>query len=200
MVSQERPVVAAATNVELRALRRARTGARIVDCGVAFSRCDPTSLGLSVISCGIAGGLRAELPTGTLVIADRVRRPNGEELLCDRALVLQLAAAARRAGLEPVVAPILTSSSVVNGEQRARWAREGYAAADMESGLIVAPRVGVVRVVLDTPARELSAAWLYPARALANPLLWGQALWLALHAARCSAIAAAVVAQAWPPQ
>lgn len=200
MVSQERPVVVAATSVELRALRNARTSARVVDSGVAFAHCDPSSLGLTVISCGLAGALRGDLPTGTPVIADRVRRPNGEELICDRALVLQLATAARRAGLEPIVASIVTSSNVVSGEQRDRWAREGYAAADMESGLIVAPRVGVVRVILDTPARELSAAWLRPARALANPLLWGQALWLARHAARCSAVAANVVAQAWPAQ
>ncbi len=195
MVSRERPVVVAATRVEARAVRRAAPNARVVECGIAFSLCDPAGLGTIVISCGLAGALRADLPTGTVVVADRVRRPSGEEIVCDRAVVLQLAVAARRLGCEPVVAPLLTSATFVRGADRARWAREGYAAVDMESGRIVAPRVGVVRVVLDTPHRELSPAWLHPARALANPLLWGEALWLAREGPRCAAIAAAVVAR-----
>ncbi|MHB8433604.1 MAG: nucleoside phosphorylase-I family protein [Candidatus Tyrphobacter sp.] len=194
MVSRERPVVVAATSLEARAVRHAAPHVRVVECGVAFSRCDPEGLGTIVISCGLAGGLRVDLPTGTVIVADRVRRPNGEELVCDRALVLQLTVAARKLGCEPVVASLLTSASVVHGVQRERWAREGYAAVDMESGLIIAPRVGVIRVVLDTPARELSPAWLHPVRAFANPLLWKEGLWLAREGPRCAALAAAAIA------
>lgn len=196
MVSRERPVAVAATAIEARALKRAAPGARIVECGVAFSRCDPASLGVTVISCGVAGGVRSDLPTGSLVIADRVRRPNGEELRCDRALVLALVGAARKCGFEPIVAPLATSAMLVTARERAALAKEGYAAVDMETGLIVAPRVAAVRVVLDTPSHEISRAWLRPALALANPMLWPQALWLAREAPRCAAIAAKVAATA----
>ncbi len=198
MVSRERPVVIAATGVEARALRTAAPGVRIVECGIAFARRSPDSLGTTVISCGLAGGLRRDLPSGTVVVADRVRRTDGTSLTCDRALVLQLTVAARKLGHEPVVAPIVTTGTLVTGAERERWASEGYAAADMESGLVVAPRVGVVRVILDTPQRELSPAWAHPSSALLNPLLWPQAMQLARNAPRCAAIAAAVVALAWP--
>ncbi len=187
--------IVAATRLEADALRRAAPRARIIECGVAFSRCSPTSLGTTTLSCGLAGGLRADLPTGTVVIADRIRRPSGEEAPCDRALVLQLTVAARKLGREPVVAPILTSATLVHGADRAQWGKRGYAAADMESGLIVAPRIGVVRVILDTPLRELSEKWLQPARALLDVRLWPQALWLARQAPHCARIAAEIAAQ-----
>lgn len=187
--------IVAATRLEADALRRAAPRARIIECGVAFSRCEAVSLGTTTLSCGLAGGLRADLLTGSVVIADRVRRPSGEELLCDRALVLQLTVAARKLGHEPIVASLVTSATLVRGAERARWAERGYAAADMESGLIESPRVGVVRVVLDTPAHELSPAWLHPSRALLDPRLWPQALWLAREAPRCARIAAEIAAQ-----
>lgn len=196
MVPHERAVIVAATGVERRALEHAAPHARIVECGIAFSRCDPTALGTTVISCGLAGGLRTGLPTGSVLVADRVRRPNGEVLVCDRALVLQLTAAARKLHLDPVVAPLLTAAEIVTRSERVAWANDGYAAVDMESGLIVAPRVGVVRVILDTPQREISPAWRHPSRAFLNPLLWGQALWLAREGTRCAAVAASVVAGA----
>jgi hypothetical protein len=189
--------VIAATALEARELRRAAPHARIVECGIALARCDPASLGTSVVSCGLAGGLRDELPTGSVVIADRVRRPSGEELLCDRALHAQLVVSARKLGYDPLVAPMLTSESVIVGNaERRRWAERGYAAVDMESGLIRAERVAVVRVILDTPEDEISAAWIHPRRAMMNPLLWPQAVWLGRNSPRCARIAAKIIAHA----
>lgn len=170
---------------------------RIVECGIAFSRCDPAALGTTVISYGLAGGLRDDAKTGSVIVADRVRRPNGEEFVCDRALLMQLTVAARKLGREPIVAPLVTTDHVVADRERRIWAERGYAAVDMESGLITAPRVGVLRVVLDTPHNELSAAWLHPKRAMLNPLLWPQAVWLARNGAPCAKIAAAIVAFAF---
>jgi hypothetical protein len=186
----------AATRLEANALRREAPRARIVESGIALSRCETRDFSTTVISCGLAGALRDDLPTGTVVIADRVRRPNGDEVLCDRALVMQLSVAARRLGEEPVVAPLLTSDSLLRGAQRKEWAMRGYAAVDMESGLVVAPRLAVVRVILDMPKRELSGAWLRPATAMLNPLLWREAAWLALNAPRCARSAAAILAYA----
>jgi hypothetical protein len=188
------PTAIAATALEARALRRAAPHAHVVECGIAFSRCDPHDLGTTVISCGLAGGLRADLPSGSVVVADRVRRPGGEVFMCDRALVAQLVVAARKLGHETVVAPLLTSATLIRGIERERWAQHGYAAADMESGLIVAPRIGVIRVILDTPARELSEKWLRPASAFLDPRLWPQAIWLARNAPRCARIAAEIAA------
>ena len=72
----------------------------------------------------------------------------------------------------------------------------GYAGVDMETGLLDAPRIAAVRVILDTPQHELSPDWLRPARALRNPRNWPQALWLARDAPRCARRAAEVVAAA----
>jgi hypothetical protein len=194
MVSHK-PSLVTATALEARAARRAAPrGTRVVECGVAFSRCDPSSLGEIVISCGLAGALRDDLPTGSVIIADRVRRPNGEHVVCDRALVLQLTVAARRLGYEPIVAAVLTSATLVHGADRASWGEQGYAAVDMESGLVRAPRFAVVRVILDTPRRELSPAWLHPSRAFCDPRLWAQAAWLARHGPRCARVAARIAA------
>lgn len=188
------PTAIAATLLEARALRRAAPKARIIKCGIALSRCDPAALGSTVISCGLAGGLRADLATGSVVVPARVRRPNGEEFACDATLHARLLAAARALGYEPVVTPLLTSATVVGGSERERWASRGYAAVDMESGLLVTPRVAVVRVILDTPQRELSPAWRKPAAALCDPRLWPQAFWLAHEAPRCARIAAEIAA------
>ena len=81
------------------------------------------------------------------------------------------------------------------GAERRRWAVRGAVAADMETGLLDAARLATVRVVLDTPDRELGAAWLRPATALLPPAAWRQLPWLAREAPRCARLAAAVLAE-----
>ena len=66
----------------------------------------------------------------------------------------------------------------------------------METGLIPAKRLAAVRVILDTPQRELSEVWLHPATALVRPDVWPQALWLARQGPRCARLAAEVLAAA----
>ncbi len=58
------------------------------------------------------------------------------------------------------------------------WTWSSAAAAES------AQRFGVLRVILDTPTRELSAAWAAPTRAIRQPANWSQALWLVINAPR----------------
>lgn len=149
-----------------------------------------------VISCGLAGGLRAGLPTGTVLVPARVRRPDGSHVQCDAAAVDALTRAAVRLGFTVVQDPLVTSSALVHGAERAQWAAQGYAGVDMETGLLQAPRVACVRVILDTPEREISPVWVRPAGALLRPRAWLDLPFLTREGPRCSRIAARVAAQA----
>jgi hypothetical protein len=185
----------AATQLEFGALRRAMPSARIVRAGVGLSRAQ-SSLGDAVVSCGLAGGLRPDLPTGTLLIPRRVRRPDGSVFDCDRDLVEIFAQSARRLGLDFVADPLLSLDEIVCGTARAQWAAQGYAGVDMETGRIDAARIAAVRVVLDTPLREISVDWADPPRAMMKPRNWPTAFWLAREAPRAAALAARVAAAA----
>ncbi len=188
-------VLVAATALEVRALRRELPDAPIVKTGVALAAAGPW-FGDSVVSCGLAGGLRADLATGTLLIPREVRRPDGRVLYCDEALVEALAAGARRLGIDPVFDPLLTADRIVHRAAREDWAAQGYAGVDMETGRINASRVAAARVVLDTAQHEISADWNNPIRAMLKPWNWPQAFWLAREAPRAAALAARVVAEA----
>jgi hypothetical protein len=188
--------VVAATRLEARAVRRAVAGARIVEAGVGLGRLRAPVAGDAVVTCGLAGALRSGLPTGSVIVPDRVLRPNGDWLECDPGLVQILAAAAQRLGMEPERGPLATATALVLGPARERLARRGCVAVDMETGLLTAPRVAAVRVILDTPDREISEVWRHPALALLRPAAWGQTAWLYREAPRCAARAAAILAAA----
>lgn len=92
----------------------------------------------------------------------------------------------------------MTTVMVVTGAERDRLAAEGYAAADMETGLLSAAgyRVAAARVVLDGPDNELPVAlhgdapwWRHPVSAIGS-------VRLAIPATRAVAIAARVAAGA----
>lgn len=185
----------AATGIECGALRRELPGARIVETGIALCKVR-SEFGGTVVSCGVAGGLRADLPTGSVLVPREVRRPDGRTLRCDPALVEAFARRARGLGIEPIFDPLLTAAHIVHGSARLEWGAKGYAGVDMETGLIEAPSVAAVRVVLDTPQREISGDWQSPIRAILKPWNWPQAFWLAREAPRSATIAARVVAGA----
>ena len=185
----------AATGVEAAPLRRRLRRLPIVETGIALSKVN-SKLGSTVVSCGVAGGLREDLPTGTVLIPREVRRPNGSMLRCDDELVELFAQSCRRLGVEPIFAPLLTAGEIVRGKARAHWAAQGYAGVDMETGRIDAPRVAAVRVVLDTPQREISGDWQSPFLAILKPWNWPQAFWLARETPRAAALAASVIAGA----
>lgn len=186
--------VVTATRVEAQAARKALPPhVRVAECGISLARqCEFEGI---AISCGLAGGLRSDLPTGTVVVPARVRRPDGTHLECDAQLTALLTSAARELGYRVVNDPVLTSASLVYGAERAAWAPE-YAAVDMETGLIRADRIACVRVILDTPQREISPAWLTPLRAALTPSAWRDLPFLAREGPRCSTIAAEVLSRA----
>jgi hypothetical protein len=185
--------IVTATSVEARAARKALPNLRVVEAGIALVRNE--KFGDIAISCGLAGGLREDLPTRTIVIPYLVRRPDGSMLSCDVELTDHLSDTARDLGYEPVNEPLLTSESLIHGEARAAWARD-FAAVDMETGLINAPRVACVRVILDTPLREISPAWLNPRSAIFQPRAWSDLPFLAREGPRCAKIAAGIIAAA----
>jgi hypothetical protein len=187
--------IVAATSTEARAARRyAPPGVSVVESGIALAKRAQFD-GLA-ISCGLAGGLRSGLSTGTVLIPRHVRRPDGSELQCDDAAVDALTYAAARMGCEVVQDPLLTSETLVHGAERQVWAAQGFAGVDMETGLILSQRVACVRVVLDTPEREISPAWLQPGRAMLQPRAWLDLPFLIREGPRCSTIAARIAADA----
>jgi hypothetical protein len=193
----------AAMAVEARPLRRRLAGnptVRVQQGGIALSRWTDASHQL-LISCGLAGALASDVSTGTVVIPDVVALGSGERRRCDEDAVASLRDAAARCGVTAHTGAVVTADHVVAGAERALWAVRGYVAVDMESALLAqrAPRFAVVRVILDTPVRELSAAWARPGRAIATPWLWGEALWLARVAPRLCDLVARIVAEAFSP-
>jgi len=196
MVSFERTSVSVtvitATGIEARAARRAMPNAQVVEAGIGLARLASRAFEGAIV-CGLGGGLRAGIPSGTVVIASEVLRDDGTTVTTDSELSAALAAGARSLGFEPLVAPLLASATLVLGAERERWAQRGYAVADMESGLVDARRLAVVRVVLDTPERELSPEWLNPVSACTQPRLWGELLWLMRAAPRYARVASEVV-------
>ena len=197
MVTSDDVTFVAATPLEARAIRRHANGMRVVECGIALAQTDASDSRGPVISCGLAGGLRNDLATGTIVIANKVRSPDGTVQRCDEELIARLRDAAARLGRQSVVAPLLTSTTIVTGAERATWAAEGYAAVDMETGLLRAERLAAVRVILDTPQRELSPDWINPARAMLRLSNWPQLFMLAREAPRCADLAARIAASAF---
>ena len=186
--------ILAATRLEERAVRRELKNAnvRIVRSGVGRGG----AFDDEVISCGLAGGLRRDVAGGTVVVADAIEHSNGKRMACDAALVAKLADAANALGFPLLVAPLLTSATLVRANAREEWAARGFAAVDMESGLIDAPHVAAVRVILDSPERELSEGWLQPLSFFYRPKMWAELPWLATTAPKFARRAAQVVARA----
>ncbi|MBV8367015.1 MAG: hypothetical protein JO194_11030 [Candidatus Eremiobacteraeota bacterium] len=173
-----------------------RRDVRIIECGVRLKRLNRPEFDGPVITCGLAGGLTPELSTGSVVIAQRVMASDGRVVECDEQLFAQLMRAARDEGHEPHAGMLLTSEALVNGASRAAWLQRGCIAVDMETGLVRAPRIACVRAVLDTPARELSDAWLAPWTIAWRPDAWPQIGWIAREGPRCARVAARVLAKA----
>jgi nucleoside phosphorylase len=190
------PTIVAATSLEARAVRRHASQANVIESGVGLVKMNVRPLAGAAISCGLAGGLQSNLPTGTIVIPSAVATNDGVAIECDAQWTARLREAAERLGYAHIDAALLTSNALVVGDARAAWAARGFAAVDMETARIPARNIAAVRVILDTPQRELSPEWLNPSRAMMRPKNWPALFWLAREGPRCADLAARVVAAA----
>ena len=185
----------AATRLEAWAARRALPrGVAVERIGVGLRGWSPPAA-RPFVSCGLAGALPESITPGTVIVPEWVEVASGDRVRCHAPLVEALVAASRTLGHEPVTGPLITTPRLVTGHERQDWSAKGFVAADMETGLLLNrhSRGAAVRVVLDSPQRDLSAAWERPWRALLEPWLWPQAFWMGLSAPAYALRAAAVV-------
>ena len=137
-IASDALVLACATRAELGAARR--TGARAALVGLGAKNGIPEG---PLVSFGLAGALRDDLPVGTVLDVTRVVAADGSVLWS-------------RAGVGPT---ILASEGIVDDpeERRQLHDRTGADAIDLESGPLA--RTGrlhrVLRAVSDTPGRPL---------------------------------------------
>lgn len=177
-------------------MRRAVPGMRVLRVGVGAAESVPASA--VMLSVGLGGALTDEHAPGTVVVPNRVFDESGQSWPTDPPWSAVLRAAARRLGLPATDGTLVATTTIATGRARAALAARGYTAVDMESAAIaaVAPRLAVLRVVLDTPSHEISPRWRRPATAAFDPRLWPQGLRLTRTAPRFAARAAAVLAEA----
>lgn len=154
--------------------------------GVRLAHWQGARAGSVVVVCGLAGALAPGLLPGTVLVPRWVGLADGKIMHCDATLVQALEAAARMLHFRLHTGPLLTTQSLTVGDDRHRWYRQGFVAADMETGLLAGKnlRVATIRVVLDGPEYGISPDWLRPTRALLQPRLWRELLWLSHTAPR----------------
>ena len=196
MLREADVTVAAAMGVEAWAARRRLPGVAVQRVGIGARGWQGMFATPAVLSLGLAGGLRGDLTPGTVVVPGAVALEGADPIACDPAWVAALRDSARRLGHQVVEQPLLTATHLVTGAERRLWSDRGFAAVDMESAHLAGhgARLAVVRVILDTPQRELSPKWERPWRAVLDPRLARQVLWLLPHSRRFALRAAEVLA------
>ena len=190
--------VVAAMGVEAWAVRRRVPRMRVVRAGIGLASLSQRISSPVALSVGLAGGLLAEHDPGTVVIPSRVAASGGAAIECDPEWVAALRAASVRLGHATLDGSLATTHALVTDAERHRFAEMGFVAVDMESAGVaaLAERFAVLRIILDTPAHEISPAWLRPGRAARDPRLWREGAWLLRHGIRFALRAGDVLAEA----
>ncbi len=115
--------------------------------------------GVALLVMGFGGGLDEHSDVGDVVVADAVQGPDGmTAVVCAGAQ--ELAGALERHGLRVRRGTVASVERLAMGDTRVQLREAGAIAVDMESAWL-APGAGerpfaVVRVISDTPARELT--------------------------------------------
>ena len=161
-----RLLIIAPLRIEGMAVRRGLPDALLLRSGMGAAKARAAALvaarvpAAAVAVVGFCGAVGGGLRPGDVVVASEVRGPAGV-IRCASAPVAATLAAV---GVERVrIGPVVSVDHLVYGKQRETLAGEGALAVDMESAWLAAAAVGrrfaVLRVVLDTPARELLGRW-----------------------------------------
>jgi 4-hydroxy-3-methylbut-2-en-1-yl diphosphate reductase len=165
--SQPRLLLLAPLAIEAVAVRAGAPGALVVRTGMGHERASQAAHKAAatpadaVAVVGFCGALRDGLRPGDIVVATEVRSPDGTIVRCSPGPVV---ASLKALGVDNVHAgPIVSSETLVRGDGREALASDGALAADMESAWLAEAAAGrpfaVVRVVVDSPSRELSQAF-----------------------------------------
>jgi 4-hydroxy-3-methylbut-2-enyl diphosphate reductase len=164
----ERLLFAAPMRLEARLVAGAARGAHVHRTGMGPRRAAQAALELAglagdaLVVIGFCGALAGHLQPGEVVVADRVYAAADEDHGQDSvacAGATELADALAADGLQVHVAPVVCVGRLALGERREQLRDAGAAAVDMESVWLAPGAAGrpfaVVRIVLDTPEREL---------------------------------------------
>lgn len=154
--------VLAPLSVEAIALRLGLRGARVVRTGFGPRRARAAAQHLSLSGyralaiAGVCGALDTALVPGDVIVASELLGGPGAHKLADAESLL---AAVRALGARTQLGPILSIDHIARGREREQLRESGAIAFDMESRwLAEAARerpLAVLRVVVDTPTREL---------------------------------------------
>jgi 4-hydroxy-3-methylbut-2-enyl diphosphate reductase len=160
-------LVTAPLRLEALAIRAGARGLRIHKSGmgrdrshaaVPILRGDPAA---ALVVMGVCGGLDDECEPGDVVIAEELldgERSADERLPCPSAE--PLAEALERGGVRVRRGAVVSVARIAHGEKRVELRERGGVVVDMESAWL-APGAGgrpfaVIRVVADTPSREVT--------------------------------------------
>ncbi len=170
-----RLLLAAPMHVEARLVAWGARGAHVHRTGMGPANAASAAARLSrlpgdaLLVVGFCGALERHLQPGEIVVADRVYATDDEghaqaSVQCNGAR--RLAGMLSRSGLSVHMAPVVCVGKLALGERREQLRRGGAAAVNMESvwlapGAALRP-FAVVRIVLDTPDRELFRPGMVP--------------------------------------
>lgn len=160
-------VVAAPLRLEALAIRAGTRRLRIHKTGMGRARSHAavtklqSDTAMALVVMGVCGGLDEVCEPGDVVIADELldgEQPTDERLACPSAR--PLAEALERRGIAVRCGAVVSVARIAHGEKRVELRERGAIVVDMESAWLAPGARGrpfaVIRVVADTPSREVT--------------------------------------------
>jgi 4-hydroxy-3-methylbut-2-enyl diphosphate reductase len=154
--------VLAPLSIEALALRCGLREARVIRTGAGPRRSQSAARRLAgspdsaLAVAGVCGGVDSELQPGDVIVASELQGGKGTQKLTDPEALVD---AIRALGTAAQLGPIRSEDHIVRGAERERLLESGAIAVDMESRWLAEAAgdrpFAVVRVVIDTPHREL---------------------------------------------